>query len=133
MGLRSLSNPPINPYSDAMERIAGIVLRWGGRALILLAVFVLVSSFFLPSAIQPLNGLVCPAGTELSNARATRAGAPDNERLELVCTSPTYSESAARGILLVSGGLLAGGLLALYLRRRLLTPRYRAPTTPQPR
>ena len=108
-----------------MERTASVVLRWSGRILLLLAAFVLVASFFLPDAVQPLNPLVCPTNTELSNARYSLPGGPDNQRLELVCTSSTYTESAAQKVLLVVAGLAAFGLLALWFSDRVL----RRPTT----
>ena len=111
-----------------MERTAGLLLRWTGRLFVLGAVFVLVSSFFLPAAVQPLNPVVCPTGTELDNARYAIPGGPDNARLELVCTSPTYTVSAAHKVLLVVIGLVTFGLIALYFSQRLMRPRVRVPT-----
>lgn len=111
-----------------MERTAGVLLRWTGRLFILLAVFILVSSFFLPDAVQPLNSVACPAGTELDNGRYAIPGGPDNARLELVCTSATYTESAAHKILLICVGLVTLGLVALYFSQRLMRPRVRVAT-----
>lgn len=116
-----------------MERTAGIVLRWSGRFFILLAAFILVASFFLPDAVQPLNPLACPEGTELDNARYSLPGRPDNARLELVCTSPTYTESAARKVLLIVISFVALGLVALYFSQRLIRPRVQRPNVPQMR
>ncbi|WP_421118461.1 hypothetical protein ACE2AJ_13855 [Aquihabitans daechungensis] len=101
-----------------MDRAASTFLRWSGRILILLAALILVASFFLPDAVQALNPLVCPEGTELSNARYTSPGAPENEELELVCTSATYTESAAQEVLVIVGGLVAFGALALWFSTR---------------
>ena len=101
-----------------MDRVASTFLRWSGRILLLLAALILVASFFLPDAVQPLNPLVCPAGTELDNSRYAIPGGPDNEKLELVCTSATYTESAAKKVLVVIGGLGAFGLLALWFSTR---------------
>jgi hypothetical protein len=116
-----------------MERTAAVVLRWTGRFFILLAVFILVCSLFLPSAVQPLNPLVCPDGTELDNARYALPGGPDNARLELVCTSAGHTESAAKKVLLVAISLVVVGLVALYFSERMVRPKYRAPSTPQMR
>lgn len=102
-----------------MERAASTFLRWSGRVLILLAALVLVASLFLPDAVQPLNPVVCPDGTELANARYTPPRAPDDAKLELVCTSPAYTESAAKKVLTVVGVLLAFGVLALWFSTRI--------------
>ena len=64
-----------------MERATSTFLRWAGRILILLAALVLVASLFLPDAVQPLNPIVCPNGTELDNSRYTPPRAPDDEKL----------------------------------------------------
>ena len=112
-----------------MQQAAGVVLRWCGRLFILLAIFILVASFFLPDAVQPLNSVACPDGTELDNARYSLPGRPDNARLELVCTSPTYTESAAHKVLLIVIGLGTAGLVSLYASQRLVRPKYRNPTT----
>ena len=106
------------------------MLRWAGRAFILLAVFILVSSLFLPSAVQVLNPVVCPKGTELDNSRYAIPGGPDNGRLELVCTSSTFTESAAHKVLLLTVGFVTLGLVALYFSQRLTGPRYRKTTGP---
>lgn len=116
-----------------MERAVGVVLRWTGRFFILLGVFILVCSLFLPSAVQPLNSLVCPDGTELDNARYSLPGGPDNARLELVCTSPTYTESAAKQVLLVVASLVALGLVAIYFAERIARPSYQRPDAPRMR
>ncbi len=111
-----------------MDRAASTFLRWAGRILILLAALILVAAFFLPDAVQPLNPLVCPANTELANARYVPPGAPDNAELELVCTSATFTESAAKKVLIVVGGLGASGLVALWFSTRV---RQRPTTRPQ--
>lgn len=113
-----------------MERTASTFLRWSGRFLILLAIFVLVCSLFLPSAVQPLNPLICPEGLELSNARYTLPDAPDNGKLQLVCTGPEYTEDAAKKVLLVAAGLATLGLIALYFSERLRRPRIAIPSGP---
>lgn len=113
-----------------MEHAVGVVLRWTGRLFILLAVFVLVSSLFLPSAVQPLNSMLCPKGTQLDNAKYAIPGGPDNARLDLVCTSATYTESAAHKVLLLTAGLVTLGLISLYFSQRIMRPRYRAATGP---
>lgn len=116
-----------------MERGAGLVLRWSGRGIILLGVFVLVASLFLPDAAQPLNGVVCPEGTELDNARYAPPNAPNNNKLELVCTSATYTESAAKPVLLVVISLVTVGLICIYFGERLLRPRFHRPAVPTAR
>lgn len=108
----------------------GTILRWTGRLFILLAVFILVSAFFLPSAVQPLNPVVCPEGTELSNHRFGSRNGPDNAPLELVCTSAQHSESAAQKVLLVTVGLVTLGLISLYFAQRLQRPKFHRPDTP---
>jgi hypothetical protein len=111
-----------------MDRAASTLLLWCGRLFVLLAVLILVAALFLPDAVQPLNSVVCPTGTELANARYTPRGAPNNEKLELVCTSPTYTESAARMIMLVVGGLAVVGIFSIWFSTRL---RQRPMTRPQ--
>ncbi|MFN8017204.1 MAG: hypothetical protein U0P45_03680 [Acidimicrobiales bacterium] len=113
-----------------MERTASTFLRWSGRFLLLLAIFVLVCSLFLPSAVQPLNPLVCPDGLELSNARYTLPGAPDNGKLQLVCTGPEYTQDAAREVLLTVAALATLGLVALFFSERLRRPRVALPSGP---
>jgi len=113
-----------------MDRVASTFLRWAGRILILLAALILVASFFLPDAVQALNPLVCPDGTELSNSRYTSPGAPDNERLELVCTSATYTESAAQEVLVVVGGLAVLGIVALWFSTRVTRRPITRPSVP---
>lgn len=116
-----------------MERTVSGVLRWTGRGLILLAVFVLVASLFLPDAVSPLNSVVCPEGTELDNARYTPPRAPANEKLELVCTSPTYTESAARPVLGVVVGLIAVGTIAIWAGSAMARKPVVRPQVPQTR
>jgi len=113
-----------------MERAASVFLRWSGRLLILLAVFILVSSLFLPDAVQPLNPIVCPKGTELDNGRYLPPNAPANAKLELVCTSSAHTESAAKKVLGVVVGLIAVGLIALWFSDRVVRPQVRAPQVP---
>lgn len=113
-----------------MERAASTILRWTGRILILLAALVLVASLFLPDAVQPLNPIVCPNGTELDNSRYTPPRAPDDEKLELVCTSAVYTESAAKKVLTVVGVLVAFGVLALWFSSRLRERPMRRPDGP---
>ena len=113
-----------------MERTASVVLRWCGRIFILLAAFVLVASLFYPDAVEPLSSVVCPKGTELDNSRYAIPGGPDNEKLELVCTSPDYTESAAREVLIIVGGLVALGVIALWFSTRIVRPRTRRPDVP---
>jgi hypothetical protein len=113
-----------------MERTASLVLRWSGRLCILLAVFILVSSLFLPDAVQPLSPMVCPDGTELDNGRYLPASAPDNAKLELVCTSRNQTESAAKKVLAVVVGLIAVGLIALWFSDRVVRTRSSAPQVP---
>jgi len=113
-----------------MPRGLALTLRWTGRILVLLGPYVLVCSLFLPAGVQFLNPVVCPEGLELSNARDLPAGLPDNAKLELVCTSPTYSVSVGPKILLVVAGLIASGLTLMYVSDRALRPRYRSPVTP---
>lgn len=107
-----------------------LILRWAGRACILLAVFVLVASLFLPDAVQPLNSVVCPEGTELSNGRWLPENAPANAKLELVCTSSSYTESAAKKVLGVVIGLIAVGAIAIWISDRVLRAPVVAPQVP---
>lgn len=113
-----------------MHRGLRTTLHWIGRALIVLAVYVLVCSFFLPSGVQWLNGAVCPDGLHLDNARYSLPGGPNNNRLELVCTSPEYSQSAAAKIALVVVSLVAAGLLVIYIGERVARPHIRGPQGP---
>lgn len=113
-----------------MEQTASVVLRWAGRILILLGAFVLVASLFLPDAVKPIEPFVCPEGTELSNARYVPPAAPDNAKLELVCTSPKYTESAARNVLAVVVGLVAVGLIAIWFSSRVARRPVVAPQVP---
>ena len=106
------------------------ICRWAGRALVLGAIYVLVCAFFLPQGIQFLNPIACPDTLELDNARYSPASQPDNERLELVCTSPEASESAARAIGLIVAGSVACGLALIYVAERRSQPRLRAPSGP---
>lgn len=104
--------------------------RWIGRILILLAVYILVCAFFYPTGIQFLNPVACPETLELDNARYSPPSQPDNERLELVCTSPDASESAARSIGLIVVGTVAVGLGFLYVAQRRSQVRARVPSGP---
>jgi len=113
-----------------MEHAAGTFLRWAGRILILVAVFTLVASLFLPSAVEPLGSAVCPSGTKLDNTRYTPPQAPKNERLELVCTSRSYTESAAPKILLVTGTMAVAGIIAILVSGRIVRPHTRGPVVP---
>ncbi|HWJ97610.1 MAG TPA: hypothetical protein VNQ33_05580 [Acidimicrobiales bacterium] len=113
-----------------MEHGASIFLRWAGRILILVAVFIVVASLFLPKAVSPLGSAVCPSGTTLDNTRYTPPAAPKNERLELVCTSRTYTETAAPKILLVSGGLGVAGIVAIFFSGRIVRPQTKGPVVP---
>lgn len=113
-----------------MERAASVALRWAGRIFVLLAVYVLVCSLFLPAGVQVLNPIACPEGLELDNARYALPNGPDNSRLELVCTSPEYSQSAAAKIALVVVGFLTLGLIAVYFSDRLRRGHFRAPQGP---
>ena len=113
-----------------MERTASVILRWSGRFFILLAVFILVASLFLPDAVQPLNPVVCPEGTELDNGRYLPAAAPDNAKLELVCTSSTYTESAAKKVLGLVVGFVAIGALAIWFSDRVVRTHVTAPQLP---
>lgn len=106
------------PYPLGMGRSIGVVLRWTGRALVVAAPLVLVCALFLPQAIEPLSPVICPDGFDLDNRRTSGAFEGDNNRLELVCTSPTASESAAQRVLLFCAIVLATGLAALYLSQR---------------
>ncbi len=106
------------------------VCRWLGRLLILFSVYVLVCAFFYPQGIQFLNPVACPDTLELDNARYSPPSQPDNERLELVCTSRDASESAARSIGLIVVGSIAVGLALLYVAERRSHPRARVPTGP---
>ncbi|MCU1372595.1 MAG: hypothetical protein JWO77_3789 [Ilumatobacteraceae bacterium] len=95
-----------------------------------MAVFILVASLFLPSAVQPLSPMVCPANTELDNGRRLPANAPDDAKLELVCTSSTYSESAAKKVIAIVVGLIAIGVIAIWCSDRVIRTRVTAPQVP---
>lgn len=110
-----------------------VVLRWCGRFFILLAVFILVASLFLPDAVQPVGDAVCPENTELDNHRSVPPNAPDNQKLELVCTSPSYTESAAKPVLAIVVGLIAAGGLAIWFSARLARAPVTRPQVPQVR
>lgn len=125
-----LSRSDTFPYSAPMERAVGIALRWAGRAFVLLAVFVGVCSLFLPAGVQWLNPVACPKGLALDNARYTLPNAPHNAKLELVCTSPSYTESAAHKIILICVTLVTLGLIALYFSERIPRQRHRVPARP---
>lgn len=113
-----------------MERTASTLLRWCGRIFILLAAFILVASLFLPDAVQPLGDAICPAGTQLDNSRYAIPGGPDNEKLELVCTSSSYTESAAQEVLIVVATLVIVGIVALWFSGRVVRPRTTRPDVP---
>ena len=113
-----------------MERIASTFLRWAGRFLILLGIFVLVCSLFLPAAVQPLSPALCPQGLELSNARYALPGSPDNGKLQLVCTGPQYTIDAAGRVLLTSVTFATLGLIALFFSERMRRPRLVMPSGP---
>ena len=110
-----------------MDHALATSARWLGRGLILLGAFVLVASLFLPSGVQFLNPALCPDNLELNNARKRPSGFPDDEKLEVVCTSTTYSENALPRILLFTAGSVAVGLGFLYLAQRMGRPRYLGP------
>lgn len=116
-----------------MEHTVSIGLRWAGRILILLGVFILSASLFFPSAVAPLSPVVCPAGTELSNTPYTSPNAPANNDLELVCTSREHTESAAQEVLLVAGGLGVAGIVALWFSSRMARSHTRLPDVPAAR
>jgi hypothetical protein len=97
---------------------ASVALRWIGRGLILLAVYVAVCSLFFPEGIEPMSDVVCPSGTELDNGAYALQGRPDEPKLEVVCTSPTYTESAGGDVALVVASLVAVGLGSLFLSAR---------------
>lgn len=103
-------------------------LRWSGRALIVLGPLIVVAALFFPAGVQWLNPVLCPDGLELSNERDPGGFATADSRLELVCTSPTFSESAGPRVLLTGAGSVACGLALLYLSERAGRARYRAPT-----
>ena len=113
-----------------MEHTASIILRWTGRACVLLAVFVLVASLFLPDAVAPLSPVVCPDGTDLSNTPYTGPNAPKNEDLELVCTSREYTESAAPKVLTLCVILLVVGVAGIWIGDRMDRPKTQAPSVP---
>ncbi|WP_426571152.1 hypothetical protein [Aquihabitans sp. McL0605] len=113
-----------------MDHALGFTLKWIGRILILAAVFVLVSSLFLPDAVQPLNSTLCPAGTKLDNGRYAQPGSPDNAKLELVCTGAEHTEVVAHKLLLFVIGLIAVGLASIYLGQRIVRPQFHRPVTP---
>lgn len=106
------------------------MVRWIGRGLVLLAIFVVVCSLFLPQAVQPLSSAVCREGLELDNSRYVPPFAADDGKLELVCTGPDGTESAASKILLIAASLTAAGLALIYLADRTGRDRYLAPTGP---
>jgi uncharacterized membrane protein YphA (DoxX/SURF4 family) len=106
-------------YHRVVEGFASVALRWLGRGLILLAIYVALSSLFFPEGVQPLSDVVCPAGTELDNGAYALAGRPDEPKLEVVCTSPSYTESAGADVALVVASLVAVGLGALFLSGRM--------------
>jgi hypothetical protein len=114
-----------------MDRTASVFLRWAGRAFILLAAFILVASLFLPDAVQPVGDAVCPDNTVLDNHRYVPEHAPDNEKLELVCTSPTYTESAAKPVLAIVVGFMALGLIAIWFSSRMTRTSMSRPSVPQ--
>lgn len=118
------------PYSVAMGRGASTVIRWVGRLMVLLAIFVVVCSLFLPEAVQPLGSVICPEGLELDNSRYVPPFAADDGKLELVCTGPERTESAASKVLLVAASLTAVGLALIYLADRSGRDRYLAPSGP---
>ena len=113
-----------------MERAGAPVLLWIGRLCILGAIFVLVASLFFPEAVQPLNPIICPEGTELDNGQYVPPNSPDNRNMELVCTSATFTQSAAKEVGLVVVGGIAFGLGCIYLSHRLRHPVTRVPTGP---
>lgn len=117
------------PYA-APVRAFVFVCRWTGRLLVLGAVYVVVCAFFLPQGIQFLNPLACPDTLALDNARYSPPSQPDNQRLELVCTSSEASESSARAIGLISASALAAGLALLYVAQRRAQPHLRIPGGP---
>jgi hypothetical protein len=125
----ALSPAPALLYASVVHVFA-TACRWIGRALILGAIYVLVCAFFLPQGIQFLNSAACPKTLELDNARYSPPGEPDNERLELVCTSSEASQSAARSIGLIVAGSVAVGLALLYVAQRRSTPTIRVPSGP---
>jgi hypothetical protein len=88
--------------------------------LILAAIYVVVASLFFPEGVQFLNPVVCPADTELSNGAYALPGGPNDAKLELVCTSPTYTASVGPKVLMVAAGLLAAGVAVQYLSRWIL-------------
>ncbi len=104
--------------------------RWLGRALILGAVYVLVCAFFFPQGVQFLNPVVCADTLELDNAAYRPPEEPDNERLELVCTSPEATESAAQKVFLTVAAATAAGLALLFVAQRRSGVRARVPTGP---
>lgn len=107
-----------------------VLCRWLGRILILGAVYVLVCALFLPQGIQVLNPVACPDTLELDNARYRPPSQPDNERLEVVCTSPEASKSATQPIGLIVVGAVAAGLALLYVAENRSHPRLHAPSGP---
>lgn len=124
----------LSPLADvlyaASVRAFASICRWTGRILILGAIYVVVCAFFLPQGIQFLNPLACPETLELDNARYSPPSQPDNQRLELVCTSPDGSESAARAIGLIAVSAVAAGLALLYVAQRRAQPQVRLPGGP---
>ncbi|HRW39567.1 MAG: hypothetical protein KDB04_13685 [Acidimicrobiales bacterium] len=94
------------------------IARWLGRALVLGAVYVLACAFFFPQGVQFLNPLVCADTLELDNAAYRPPPEPDNERLQLVCTSPEATESAAAKVFLVAAGSAAAGFALVYVAQR---------------
>jgi len=113
-----------------MARGIGIVLQWVGRLSVVGAIYVLVCAFFLPAGVQFLNPLVCTPGLELDNARYSGPFEPDNQRLELVCTSTVGSTSAAQKVFLIAATMVASGLGAIYLSSKFLRKRQLIPGGP---
>ena len=113
-----------------MGRAGSTALRWIGRLLVLLAIFTVVCSLFLPDAVEPLGSAICPEGLELDNSRYVPPFVPDDGKLELVCTGPGGTESAASKVLLVAAALTAVGLAFIYIADRSGRDRYLAPSGP---
>ena len=113
-----------------MRNFAVVLLRWTGRFLILLGVYVVVAALFLPEGVQALNPVVCPPGTELSNHRYSLPGAPSVGKLELVCTSATDTVTVGGKVLLTAVALATLGLVSLFFSQRMALVRHRVPTGP---
>ncbi len=88
--------------------------------MVLLAIYIVAASLFFPEGVQALNPVVCPEDTELDNARYALPGRPDNGKLEIVCTSDTYTETVGAQVLGVAAGVAALGLVCFYVSRQLL-------------